>query len=233
MSNLSQEAERIRKEYLRRGSQIPVDYYSLTRAVNLFFHQGQERALRNEMQRAGLFPLHDQKILDLGCGTGDWLAVFELLGANRHNLAGIELDEVPAKSAAARLTGADIRIGDACTLPWPAASFDIVFQRTVFTSILELEMQHCVASEMMRVLRQNGAILWIDFALNNPRNANVKGIGIPQIRSLFPNCKVVSKRITLLPPLARFIVPRCWLLGEMLQNIKIFNTHRLCVIQRV
>ena len=117
-------------------------------------------------------------------------------------------------------------------LPWPDGTFDIVQQHTVFTSILDPVMKGRVCAEMLRVLKPSGAIIWYDFRFNNPANPNVRGIGIAEIRSLFPHCRVHVKRVTLAPPVARRLVPISWLASLVMEQLTIFNTHYLGVIRR-
>jgi len=103
-------------------------------------------------------PLGGQKILDIGCGDGRHLVDLESWGARRGDLAGIDLSESRVLRARTRLCaaraeslGADIRVGEASNLPWPDATFDIVHQSTVFTSIIDDRMKQAVADEMLRV----------------------------------------------------------------------------------
>jgi ubiquinone/menaquinone biosynthesis C-methylase UbiE len=226
------ELERVRREYNRRDKEIPADFYELSRPANLFCYQGQQRSLLCALIRHGLIPLESKRILDVGCGQGQWLGNFETLHAVRENLCGIELDEGRAAAAQKRFPGADIRSGDASHLPWADESFDIVSQSTVFTSILDPTMRSAVATEMLRVLKPRGIILWYDFLFNNPRNPNVRGVGNRDIRQLFPGCSVRLRRITLAPPLARRIVPVSWPLARAIEQLRLLNTHYLGVISR-
>ena len=225
------EAQRILAEYDRRRREIPPDFYALTRPANLFLAHGQERALVAGLVAATLLPLDVLKILEVGCGGGQWLAIFERLGANRRSLAGIDLDPERVATCAERFPGADVRAGDATALPWADASFDVVFQSTLFTSILDSGMKAAVAAEMLRVLRPHGAILWYDFVVDNPSNPNVKGIRRRELRALFAGCDVTARRVTLAPPLARRVAPAAWALGWLLEALVVLNTHDFAVIR--
>jgi ubiquinone/menaquinone biosynthesis C-methylase UbiE len=154
------------------------------------------------------------------------------LGALRENIAAIDLDPSRAVAALERFAGADIQIGDAAHLPWDDGSFDIVTQSTVFTSILDGPTRTAVAAEMLRVLKPTGAIVWYDFLVNNPRNANVRGVGRREISRLFPDCIIRLERISLAPPLARRIVPLSWPLARLLECIRLLNTHYLGTIRK-
>jgi len=69
-------------------------------------------------------------------------------------------------------------------LIWEDASFDVVTQFTVFSSILDPDLKEQVAQEMIRVTKPGGYILWFDFFVNNPFNHDVRGIGKREIRGL-------------------------------------------------
>ncbi len=219
------EADRILEELRRREREVPADFYSLDRPANRFLRQGQERALREALEEIG--PLAGKRVLEVGCGSGNWLEMLE--GAK---LSGIELEPERAARAAARFPDADIRAGDASRLPWPDGSFDIVLQSTVFSSILDPGMRRAVASEMLRVLAPGGAILWYDFFVNNPSNPHVRGVRRREIEALFPGCRVSLRRTTLAPPLARRIVPVSWKLAELLESLRVLDTHFFGVIRR-
>jgi ubiquinone/menaquinone biosynthesis C-methylase UbiE len=226
------ELERIRTEYERRDREIPSDFYALYHPANLFVRHSQEEAVLAGLHAAGLTPLTGRRVLDVGCGVGDWFGLFERFGAGRADLAGIELGESRAAEARLRFPAADIRQGDAAELPWPDRRFDVVFQSTLLTSVLNEEVRGRIACEMLRVLAPNGAIVWLDFRYNNPSNPNVRGIGRSELARLFPQCDVRLRRIVLAPPLARRIVPWSIRLARLLEMTTLFNTHYLAVIRR-
>ena len=82
------------------------------------------------------------------------------------------------------------------------------------------------------MLKPAGIIVWYDFLFDNPRNANVQGVGSKEIRRLFPGCLIHLRRITLAPPLARRIVPISWSIARLLEQLRMLNTHYLGVIQK-
>jgi len=105
-------------------------------------------------------------------------------------------------------------------------------QFTVFTSVLQKGIKKDIAKEMLRVLKKAGIIIWYDFSYNNPRNPDVKGIKKKEIVNLFPNCKFTFKRVTLAPPIARFIAPRSWLLCYLFEKLSFLCTHYLVIIRK-
>ena len=122
-------------------------------------------------------------------------------------------------------------MGLAGQLPWENGSFDLVSQYTAFTSILDPGLRTRVASEMVRVLKPGGAVLWCDFVYNNPFNPNVRGIRKRAIERLFPDCTITFQRVSLAPPLARRIVPFSWPLAFLLEQLKVLNTHLIALIR--
>jgi ubiquinone/menaquinone biosynthesis C-methylase UbiE len=236
----SSEVERIRAAYARRDERIPRHFYSLSRAPNLFAQQQKSRWLLHLLDEAGAIPLDGKTIVDVGCGEGQQLIELESWGARREDLAGIDLLEARVARARIRLggrhdsdcPGADLRVGDASDLPWPAGTFHIAYQGTVFTSITDCGMKKAIAGEIVRVLKPGGVLIWYDFLFNNPRNASVRGIGAREIRSLFPACSVRAKRITLAPPIARRLVPITWIGSLILEKLVILNTHYLAIIRK-
>ena len=216
------------------------DFWSPTRFANLFLYQQRSRQLVRLLTRNGMLPLHEKRMLDVGCGTGEQLVEFEGWGARRQNLAGIDLNETRVSRARARLTcppvtqerGADIRCGDATNLPWPDGMFDVVSQSVVFTSVPVPEVKRAVAAEMLRVLKPGGAVIWYDFLYDNPSNRTVKGIGAREIRSLFAGCEVTLQRVTLAPPLARRLVPISWMAAMVCEGLVVANTHYLGLIRK-
>lgn len=225
------EEERIRQAYARRAASAKS--YSRFDPAHLFLTQEVERQLLALLGRHGRTRLDGSRILEIGCGNGHWLREFVKWGARPENLAGVDL--LPDRIAqACRLSppGISFRSGSAAELEFADASFDMVFQATVFTSILDASVKRKIAAEMRRVSRPDGLILWYDFRFNNPRNPDVRGIGKAEIEELFPNCRIALSRVTLAPPLARAIVPRSWLAAELLAAIPWTRTHYLGAIQK-
>ena len=226
------EIARIRAEFERRDREIPHDFYAWNRPVNQFCRAQTARASIRALVEHGMLPLDDRTVLEIGSGSGSRLIEFQQWGARPANLAGIDLVEGRVQAARDALARADIRLGDARELPWPDASFDIVSQFTVFTSILSPAVKQQVASEMLRVLKPDGLILWYDFRYNNPRNPAVSGIEAAEIRSLFSALAVQLRKVTLAPPLARALVPISWTAALVLEKFPFLRTHYLGVIRK-
>src|SRR5690606_32667283 len=78
----------------------------------------------------------NQKILEIGAGSGGNMLFFKSLGFTWDNIYANELTEGRFKKLKTTLPTANLYLGDAQALPFENA-FDVVFQSTVFTSILD------------------------------------------------------------------------------------------------
>lgn len=227
-----QEERRIQDVYEKRRDENG-RRYSCFNAAQVYMAQGVERSLIALLRKNGVDSLEARTILDIGCGSGHWIREFVKLGAIPDNLTGIDLLDWRI-DAARRTCPATVRLehGNAERLEFPDRSFDVVAQFVVFSSVLDANMKRRVALEMLRVLKEDGFIIWYDFFVDNPRNSDVKGLRKSEIRRLFPGCRVELWRITLAPPLVRLIAPHSWLSCHLLEQLKVFNTHYLGLIRR-
>jgi len=207
--------------------------YSWFNKGHVYMIQEVERALLILLSKSGTDSLAEKTILDIGCGSGSWIHEFLKLGAAPENLAGIDMLDWRIE-AARRICPPSVRLecGSAQKMEFSDRSFDVVSQFVVFSSILDSNIRQQVASEMFRVLKDDGVIIWYDFFVNNPRSKDVKGISEHDVRQLFPGCRVELRRITLAPPLVRLIAPYSWLLCYVLEKLKLFDTHYIGLIRK-
>jgi ubiquinone/menaquinone biosynthesis C-methylase UbiE len=223
------ELTRIRAAYSKRlGRSV---YFEPARMLAI---QERERQLLQMLSVHGVTSLESAKILEVGCGTGIWLREFVRWGARPENVTGIDL--LPERiTEAKRLCSPGIRLecGSATQLKSGNAEFDLVVQSTMFTSILDTQMKTQIAGEMLRVLRPKGCIVWYDFRVDNPRNADVRGIKIKEMKQLFPNCCLKVCKVTLAPPIARPIARISFTLHNALSSIAPLRTHYLALITRI
>jgi ubiquinone/menaquinone biosynthesis C-methylase UbiE len=171
-------------------------------------------------------------VLEVGCGSGGGLRTLLALGATPARVCGVDL--LPDRIAEARKAFPECRlaVGNAEHLEYSSQSFDLVVAFTVFSSILSDEMARNLASEISRVLRPGGDMLWFDFRVNNPWNKQVRGVSRRQLRSLFPGFKGSLVSICLLPPLARRLGRWTAMLYPVLAGLPFLRTHWLGLLTK-
>jgi SAM-dependent methyltransferase len=224
------EADLVRERYARR--QGDAQRYSLLNDAALLATQERQRAQARLFARLGL-DLTAVRLLEVGCGTGSNLLDFLRLGFAPEHLQGIELLSASAERARTVLPGSvRIMVGDAAAAAdlVPPASQDIVFQATVFSSLLDDGFQQRLADMMWKWVRPGGGILWYDFVVGNPRNADVRGVPVSRIRQLFPAGHVRFRRLTLAPPVARAVARVHPTLYTLFNTCSLLRTHVLAWI---
>jgi SAM-dependent methyltransferase len=113
----------------------------------------------------------EDNVLDVACGPG--LMACEFAAVARH-VTGIDL--TPAMIERAKLlqesrgrSNIGWQIGDVLPLPFPAASFSLVFTRYSFHHFLD---PHAVFSEMVRVCTPGGRVVVVDVFTSSPEQAD-------------------------------------------------------------
>ena len=207
--------------------------YTWSDRAYTFMMQGIERRVLTALSRCGVSSLAGKRVLEIGCGSGHWLRELVQWGADPHDVVGVDLVP-PRLHDAKRLCAPEVRLycGDGGALALTSSSFDLALQVTAFTSILDAELRRHVASEMLRVVKPDGLILWYDFHIQSPWNPGVRAVGKREIGTLFPGCAIALQRVTLAPPIARLAAPVSWFLCTLLETIPLLRTHYLGVIRK-
>jgi hypothetical protein len=154
------------------------------------------------------------------------------MGFQPENMVGIELLEDRAAIANKVLPHGIVRAGEASEADLPPTSQDIVFQSTVFSSLLDDGFQKKLADRMWSWVKPGGGVLWYDFIYNNPKNPDVRGVPLRRVRELFPQGKLTVRRVTLAPPIARRVCRIHPCLYTFFNLFPFLRTHILCWIQK-
>jgi SAM-dependent methyltransferase len=123
--------------------------------VNAFFDVAHRYGVMRALRAVGI-SLDGASVLDVGCGRGRWLALFEAEGAN---VTGIDISEDAVRHCRSR--GWTAHVGSLDHLPDDDATLDLVTSVTVMLH-LDPEAQELAAAEMMRVCRPGGFILLLE-----------------------------------------------------------------------
>ena len=226
------ELDQISQRYQRRHNNLEPNRYSVLRPeVTKAMFDRNERIIRL-LARYCPQGLGNLKLVEVGCGTGGNLLDFLRWGFSSFNLKGLELLSERANQARIVLPNEMVVEGDARLAQIEANSQDIVYQSVVFSSILDTSFQAELAQTMWQWVKPGGAVLWYDFVVNNPRNPDVRKVGIVQVRRLFPEGRLRYERVTLAPPLARLLCRVHPALYNVFNCLPWLRTHVLCWIEK-
>lgn len=137
--------------YPRSGSGTSVDYDRLAPTYDRRFTQGAPRGVAIALQAlAG--QLDARRILEVGCGTGHWLAG---LGGPSRALYGLDLSSGMLGRARGRELPLRLVRGWAGQLPFAPATFDLVY---CVNAIHHFQQPGPFVAEARRLLRPGGAL---------------------------------------------------------------------------
>ncbi|MCK6427065.1 MAG: class I SAM-dependent methyltransferase [Burkholderiaceae bacterium] len=235
-SSCPDETDAVARRYARReqaaqaraAASAGPDRYSLLQPDVWQTVQERQRAMLRLLAAQGWHDLSSRRLVEVGCGAGGNLLEFLRLGFLPEHLTGLEL--LPERHTQARRLlpdGVTLRLGDAMQAGLAPASVDLVFQSTVFSSLLDDDFQQRLAEVMWGWVRPGGALLWYDFAFDNPRNPDVRGVPLARVRALFPQARLQARRVTLAPPIARRVCRWHPALYTLCNALPLLRTHRL------
>ncbi|MBX3413360.1 MAG: class I SAM-dependent methyltransferase [Pirellulales bacterium] len=185
------------------------------------------------LERNGLRPLGERRVLDVGSGRNEFLAAcHERWGHTGPLLCGVELMPDRVEGGRQEYPYLTLVCGSADRLEFADASFDLVHQGMLLTSILDEALRRAIVAEMMRVVRPGGYILWYDFVWN-PTNRHARGIGYRALCNYFPGWKVADRRrVTVVPPLARLVSRVSPALVGALERCRVLNLWEMALLEK-
>jgi len=137
-------------------------YYDLV--VQLMALGQASRLRRRTIERAQIKP--GERILDVGCGTGDLTLLAKKVAGPSGQVAGLdaapEMIEVARGKAAHKQTDVDFRVGVVERLPFPDGSFDVVLSSLMMHHLPD-DLKPQALAEIRRVVKPNGRLLIVDF----------------------------------------------------------------------
>jgi len=163
---------------------------------------------------------NDIRALEVGAGHGHELAKLLSLKIPGRNLAGIDLLEKRVHRARQNYPSITFYVQDATALSFPDNSFDLVMQFTCCFHAPTRDMHLAMCSEMARVLRPGGIILWWDVAPPSWRTICIRRFsllfgGLASWRQIPGNLRQTFREI-LLPSARRIMLQRAdlgWMLS--------------------
>ena len=230
---MTPETAEVRDRYARRAGAADARRYSMLLSATWQTVQERQREMLRLFGRAGITDPSGLELVEVGAGSGGNLLELLRVGFAPEKLRGVELLPERAELARRVLPAAlDFQVGDACELPLAPGSVDIVYQSVVFSSLLDDAYQQRLAETMWRWLKPGGAVLWYDFTYDNPSNRDVRGVPLSRVRSLFPGARIVARRVTLAPPIARRVCRVHPTMYTLFNAVPLLRTHLLCWIEK-
>jgi ubiquinone/menaquinone biosynthesis C-methylase UbiE len=171
-----------------------------------------------------------ERILDVGCGSGWWLA---RLAADPHvsaSLEGVELLAERQAAATQRVPEAAIRLGDARRLPYGNRHFDAVTMFTVLSSLSSVADALVAFGEALRVVRPPGVLVVWEPRLPNPLNRHTLWITGGMLREAAGANPITVRTTTVLPFVARRLGRRTERLYPRLAEVAPLRSHRLVCV---
>ncbi|MHC4617640.1 MAG: class I SAM-dependent methyltransferase [Planctomycetota bacterium] len=227
----SNEAERVKRAYQLRKEKQWWKRYSWYQKGTLQSLQERERVLLYMLKNT-VGNLSDKRILDVGCGRGTMLIQLLLYGAKTESCFGIDILEDRINEAKAKLPGMTFICCSAEDIPLEKGTFDLVTMFTCLSSVLDSDIRRKICEEAFAMLRPGGWFLIYDFRVSNPSNPDVRGVRLGELKAYFPGRKYHSKKLTLLPPLARFIGSYSMFMCSVLSVFPFLKMHRMTIFQK-
>lgn len=105
-------------------------------------------------------PTSGIKVLDIGCGTGSHLLLYQQAGCEVY---GIDMSQGMLEVAKEKLgDSAELHLGDASASPFSDDQFDLI-TTTLTLHEMPPPMRTAILNEMKRILKPDGRIMLIDF----------------------------------------------------------------------
>ena len=232
MKNIDKEDILIKERYKNREQN---SQYSILKPEIFKMHQ--ERLWHEMTMLSSYFGTKDfsnLNLTDMGSGYGFNILEFLRMGFMPCNISAIELLK-DRFDKLKKIIPNDVNLYNlnAINAPIANSSQDIVFQSAVFTSILDEKYKQTLAKNMWDWTKPGGCILYYDFIYNNPKNKEVKGVSIKEIKELFPDGNLkYKKKVTLAMPISRKVCSIHPSVYNVLNIFPFLRTHVLCIIEK-
>jgi len=212
------------KEFIRQRG-----YWTLFKPLALFYRHRLEMALTRALRREGL-GLEGRRLLEDGCGEGNFLRQLVDLGATPGRCVGVDRDPYAAQAARHR-TPASFAAADAGALPFHDGTFDVVAQSLLFSSLPPGEARRRAAAEVARVLADDGVLIWYDF-VESAKEGLPRGLELADVAELFPGWTMRPHKFGLRFRWALFLVNKSLALAHALASLGLARSHYIILLRK-
>lgn len=172
------------------------------------------------------------RILDLGVGSGRDSAWFKVLDVRPDRFVGLDFLELRARKAHQFNPWMSTIVGDAGNLPFPGNRFDLVYQSTMLSSVLQAGRRERILREIERVLVPGGLFLSYDTRYRNPWNPHTRPLRAAGFRHAFPGWHIKAWSTTAIPQLQRALAPISPWACRLLEGVPFLRSHLLVAVRK-
>lgn len=187
--------------------------------------------IREGLRREALVP-SECRILDLGVFIGTDCPSLLQAGFRPEALIATDLNERSVRSARAKYRWLRALAGDGTKLPFRDEAFDVVYQSTMISSVLDASRRVAILKEAGRVLRSGGVFISYDMRYPNPWNRHTRPLGLAELRNAFAGWILSTESLTGIPqiirPLSKVSLPLC----RLVEAVPIFRSHLLAFARK-
>jgi len=172
------------------------------------------------------------RVLDLGAGAGADCERFRRAGFRPDRIVAVDLMKEFAQGARRSYPWLNSLQANAARLPFRSGTFDLVYQATMISSVLDAAWRRQILEEACRVLAPGGLFLSYDTRYRNPWNRNTRPLTASEIRVSFAGCLVQTRSITPIPPLVRLFGRYTRIAWGAIEMIPILRSHLLVTVRK-
>lgn len=195
-------------------------------ALALFFQHSRERAI-SRLLRDYHSAAKDWRVLEVGCGSGRLLLLLREMKIGR-KLFGCDID---SNELDTKLTALDmpLTVNPSDMLAFGDASFNMLVQSVVFSSVPDAGVRVKLAQEMDRVLVPGGNILWYDVIKTG---GNLIGFNRKELGRLFPGYAIKEFRCGLSYRLAAALAYKSQALVTLAEALPFWRSHWALILTK-
>lgn len=144
--------------------------------------------------------IKNMKLLDVGCGKGEWLTYFVSKGFSSSNVMGIDLSEKRIEKAILQNPGLNFKVSDILSFNLQPSKFDLIVSFDLFSHLTTKEQIIQGLLNVFNHLKNDGVFIWFDIYskdhFNSKTNTDSWGFSKQQMMSLATEAgfKIISYR---------------------------------------